>query len=182
MSVFLREFEAPTDFSGTAQVFEFDVCSPEAYVCHVGIKKDYDDHGRLAREYIRYTVRDRGSATKHAAKKAIVVVRRLNDLIPLTDDCGKLLSYLQSALGRFEYYVFEARRAPRTIGSTDEVATSHPPSAEHAIGCHLRAPLACSCVFDGTSAHSAPPADTNPSEASPESWWESPGESKASGE
>lgn len=182
MSVFLREFEAATDFSGPARIYEFDVCDPDAYVCHVGIKKEYDDQGRMVREYIRYAVRDRGSVTKHTAKKAIVVVRRQNELIPLGDDCGKFLSYLQSSLGRFEYYVFEARRAPLPIGNTDEAATSHRPSGEHAIGCHLREPLACSCVFDGATKHDAPPSGTSPAAASPESWWEFPGESKASGE
>lgn len=177
MDVFLREFEAPTDFSGVAHVFEYEVCEPKAYVCHVAVHRGEEPPFR---ESIRYTVRDRGSLAHPTAKKAIVVVRRENDLIPLTDDCGKLLGFLRSSFGRFECYVFEALRAPTAIGSSVEEPTSHQPVKEHAIGCHLRDIVACSCVFDGPEVHGHPSAPIA-SPDTPESWWEFPGEEKASG-
>lgn len=178
--VFLREFEFPADFTEAVKVFEYEVCDKDAAVCEAYIRKGFEYGVSKYSEAIGITVRDRDSATKHSFTKAIVVVRRLNDLIPLTDDCGKLLGFLRSSLGRFEYYVFEARRASQPIGSTESEATSPRPPKEHAIGCHLRAPLACSCVFDGTTTHDAPPSGTSSSEASPDSWWQFPDESKAS--
>lgn len=179
MSVFLREFEASTDFSGPAHVFEYETCDPDAYVCHIAVRRDGEPPFR---EFIRYTVRDRGSIANPRAVKAIVVVRRENDIIPLRDDCGKLLGFLRSAYGRFEYYVFEARLAPKAIGSSAETTTLSRPAREHAIGCHLRDIVACSCVFDGPNAHGAPPSEPKASEGGPDSWWEFPGGQQASGE
>ena len=164
MTIFLREFEFQTDFTEDVKVFEYEVCDKDAAVCHVYLRRNIEPPFD---EFVRVAVRDRGSPTEPTMTKAIVVVRRENDIIPLPDDCGKLLGFLRSSLGRFEYYVFEARRASRPIGSTETVATSPRPAKEHAIGCHLREHLACSCVFDGPSIHVGPPSDTTTSEASP---------------
>ena len=181
--VFLREFEFPADFPGQSKVLEFEVCDPQAAVCHVTLRRENyidDQNWSQSKYFFRLTVRDRGSPTKHSTTKAVVVLRRLNELIPLSDDCGKLLGFLRSDYGRDEYYVFEARRAPTATGSTASETTLSRPAKEHAIGCHLRDVVACSCVFDGPSAHASPPASPTSSGADTGSWWEFPGEPKAS--
>lgn len=176
MSVFLREFEAPTD----AETLEYEVCDKDAAPIHVYIRRTEFD-GTPLKEFFRLTVKDRGSVTKHTLRKAVIFVRRLNELIPLPDGCGRFLGFLRSSVDRSEYYVFEARREPTAIDSTAEETTLSRSAREHAIGCHLRDVVACSCVFDGTSVHDGPPSEPKASEGEPGSDWGFPDELTASG-
>ena len=175
-AVFLREFEAPTD----TETLEYEVCDKDAAPVHVSLcRLDFPEP--KVREFFRLTVKDRGSATKHTLRKAVIFVRRLNDLIPLPDDCGRFLGFLRSSVDRSEYYVFEARRAPTSIDSTAPETTLSRPAKEHAIGCHLRDVVACSCVFDGTTAHDGPPSEPKASEGEPAGDWGFPDELTGSG-
>jgi hypothetical protein len=180
--VFLREFEASVDFPGEARVYEFEVCDPSAYVVHVSLSAEFNEFGRLGREYLLYAVKDRGIVSHVTGTKSIVVVRRVRGITPLRSDCGKLLGFLRARVGQFEYYVFEGRDGPATR-STPEETTSPPRATASSNGGSQRDPEACSCVFDGPTEHESgtrPILQTGAKEE-PLDDWGFPSEPKASG-
>lgn len=166
MSVFLREFIVPAELTGDSAKLTFMVTSPKAYVDHVRVQREYFEGGQGYQDNIHVAVRDQGSPVRVSFALDVVLVRRLNDLVPLPDDCGKCLGYLQSNAGRFACYVFSSRHSPRRASSSSEETTSPPPERAASTPAPQRDASACSCVFDGTSIHAsaAQPSEQKPAE------------------
>lgn len=174
---FVREFFVALDFEGHDLVVPYEICHPDAKVSHVVLRKEYDEHGRLSKEFIALLVRDAGSlrADKQLVR-SVVVVRRVNDLTALPESCGKLLGYVQPSVGRFAYYVFDSTARPQPLHSKGEETTSPARVSTDSTESF------CACVIDGTMVHETGtdvPSGTF-STVDTNDWFESPSVAKAS--
>jgi hypothetical protein len=180
--LFLREFDFPVDFSGDTALLRYEVCEPRAVAGHVSVRRGYNELGALCKEHLVVAVRDKGSPTRPTMTKAVVVVRKLNDLIPLPEGCGNLVppGFLQSSGGRFQYYVFLCPDADRAIDNSSGGTTLPPPERASSTPSAEASETGCPCVVLGPSVHESEEAQTT-SEAEPPDDWEFPDVAPASG-
>lgn len=183
MSVFLREFIIPAELPTDIFKLTFMVADLKAYVDHVRVQREYFEGAGGYQDNIHVAVRDQGSPSKATCALDVFLVRRLNDLIPLPDDCGKCLGFLQSSAGRFACYVFSSRHSPRRASSSSEETTSPPPERASSTPAPQRDASACSCVFDGTKLHEseAQPSAQKPAEAESQEDWGFPSDAPGFG-
>lgn len=151
---FLREFEFPTDFSGAAEAVWVEHFDAKAGIANVALRKDYTSNAQFRLvETIVVAVKDRGSPTKPKFARRVFIVRRMNAIVPLPEDCGKCLAYLQSSVGRFAYYVFDSRSSPLAIGSSAAETTSPAPAKAECKPAPAASASVCPCVIQGTNWH-----------------------------
>lgn len=171
MTYFIREFEFPLDFSGNALLIRYEVSNPRARVGDISVRKDFDEEGRLLREYGVIGIFDEGSPAHPKLLKTLVLVRRLNDIVPLPSEASVPIGFLQSSGGRFQCYVCQGRGDGLPIGSTAEGTTSPPPERESSIRVsNGSTEQCCPCVVAGPTVHASASAETT-SEGEPSDWW-----------
>lgn len=179
MTTFLREHATPSGYEGP---FDFEVSDKDAGVVYVSIRTDWAADASTVFEHVCLTVKDRGHVAKPAGFLRVHVVRGLNDLVPLPDDAGKFLGFVQTRRGE-RVYVFASKLPLLPIGSTSEGATSLPPVKEAAKAGPPSDGTACPCVHAGPTVHEKAdvPSEPKSSEAEPDSWWQFPDAPPGSG-
>lgn len=177
--LFLREFYVALDFEGAYKVIDYELCHEKAKAIHVTLRRDYDATGRAAAEYAVIAVRDRGRAASPVYSRSLVFVRKGNDLTPLPEVCGSLLTVLQPRGDHFAYYVFDAILECRDVRSTSEETTSPAVSVAESTHAGLAKSPGCPCVVSGTTVHQTDMAESD-GEEEPLAWWECPDEPQSS--
>lgn len=173
--LFIREFRVDFDFDGPYRVVDYEVCREDTLWPQVSLRRDLDEQGRVSAEYAVLTIRDKGRPASPNYVKAVVVVRKANDLTPIPDVCGELLAHLQPRGDHFAYYVCVARVESRDIGNTATETTSPAPAVERTSPAKTGSFPVCPCVEVGTSVHETGTAETGAG-STPLRWWESPDE------
>lgn len=121
--LFICEWPFRLDFDGDHMEFDYGTAHPLAKADSVVVRKNYNEQGVLVQEMGHLIVRDHGN-TAGMRHKTAIVVRRLNDLTPLPENCGRLIGAIQSHGGRWSFYVFDAKEGLPSQRSTSEETKS----------------------------------------------------------
>jgi hypothetical protein len=169
--LFLREFMVDLGFEGAYKVIEYETCHVRAKNVQVYLRREFDDAGRAMKEYAVIALRDRGEAADPTYRRSLVLVRKGNDLTPLPEVCGDLLTVLQPRGDHFAYYVFASTEICRDMRSISEETTSPEQALAESIASDEDDSQACPCVVDETT-HLHEDTEQTGEAASPPAWWE----------
>jgi hypothetical protein len=161
--LFLSESPFELDFDGSVMEFDYWHAHPKAKADAVVVRKERDDHGAVSSETGFIIVRDSGDMSKMTTRRA-VVVRRVNALTPLPENCGRLIGAIESHAGRFAYYVFDAKEGSPSPRSSAAETTPPSPSIEPDIA----PPCAASPSSRTSTTQSAP--DSAGTDANSDAW------------
>lgn len=158
-------------FEGAYKAVDYETCHVRAKDVQVFLRREFDDAGRAMKEYAVIAVRDRGEAADPRYRRSLVLVRKGNDLTPLPEACGELLTVLQPRGDHFAYYVFASTEKCRDMRSISEETTSPESAVAGSIPSDEGDCQACPCVYDETT-HLHEDMEQSGEEAAPLAWWE----------
>lgn len=161
--LFLHEWAFRLDFDGSVKEFDYGHVHPKAKADAVLVRKIRDEHGAVVTEIGFLLVRDSGDTSKMVGRKAIVV-RTVNGITPLPENCGRLIGAIESHAGRFAYYVFDAKGESPSPRSSAAETTPPSPSIEPGI-----APPCAAAPSSRTSTTQSAP-DSAGTDANSDAW------------